>query len=123
MPTVPQSSAALSRRCLQHILREKAGVKHSNLYNEINEVTGRSDLPSHIVDVLHTIRDMGNTAAHPIKNDVTGEIVPVEMGDAEWCLDVIEALHDFYFVLPAQNKERMEKWNQRKTQGPDVSSG
>lgn len=30
----PRASAALSRRCLQNVLREKAGVKHSNLFNE-----------------------------------------------------------------------------------------
>src|SRR5882724_728706 len=28
----PKASAALGRRCLQHLLREKAGVKKGNLY-------------------------------------------------------------------------------------------
>src|SRR4051812_31332869 len=30
-----KASAALSRRCLKHILREKAGVKHGDLNDEI----------------------------------------------------------------------------------------
>lgn len=30
----PKASAALSRRCLQHLLREKAGIKKSDLSNE-----------------------------------------------------------------------------------------
>ena len=34
----PKASAALSRRCLQHLLRENAGVKPSDLSKEINQV-------------------------------------------------------------------------------------
>ena len=34
----PKASAALSRRCLQYILQEKAGVKHENLAKEIQEI-------------------------------------------------------------------------------------
>lgn len=37
-----KASGALSRRCLQSILRDKAGVTHSNLHNEINEVMATS---------------------------------------------------------------------------------
>ena len=119
----PQASAALSRRCLQHILRERAGVKHSDLYNEISEVINSGSLPSHIVDVMDTVRDMGNAASHPINNPVTGQIVPVERQDAEWCLEIIEMLHDFYFVLPAQNERRLNAWSQRKTRISDVVDG
>lgn len=34
----PKAAAALGRRCLQHVLREKAGVKPTDLYKEIGEV-------------------------------------------------------------------------------------
>ena len=86
----PKASAALSRRCLQHILREKAGVQHSNLYNEIQEVLDSNSLPSDIADSIDLIRNVGNFAAHPTKSESSGQIVPVEPGEAEWCLDVIE---------------------------------
>ena len=94
-----------------------------SLYNEISEVINSGALPSHIVDVMDTVRDMGNTAAHPINNPVTGQIVPVEREDAEWCLEIIEMLHDFYFVLPAQNERRLNAWSQRKTRISDVVDG
>ena len=97
----PKASAALSRRCLQSILREVAKVKHDNLYNEIQEVIDSKTLPSHIVEVIDAVRNIGNFAAHPLKSEKTGEILPVEPVEAEWNLDVLEALFDFYFVQPA----------------------
>lgn len=108
----PKASAALSRRCLQNLLREVGKVKHSNLVEEIKEIIDRKVLPSYIVKVLDNVRVVGNFAAHPIKSEKTGEIIPVEPWEAEWNLDVIEALFDFYFVQPSiidQKKKALEK--------------
>jgi len=52
------------------------------------------------------VRTVGNFAAHPIKNERTGEIADVEPGEAEWLLEVLEGLYDHYFVKPAQLKAR-----------------
>jgi hypothetical protein len=97
----PKASAALSRRCLQHLLREKEGVKSSELSVEIQKILDRGTLPTHLSGPLDAIRNIGNFAAHPNKSKVTGEITSVEPGEAEWCLDVIEGLFDYYFVQPA----------------------
>ncbi len=94
----PTASAALSRRCLQHILREKAGIKKGDLANEIQQVLDSHQLPSHIAESIDAVRNIGNFAAHPNKSTSTGEIVSVESGEAEWNLDVIEMLLDYYFV-------------------------
>jgi len=96
----PKASAALSRRCLQNILREVAEVEPSDLYSEIEKVLESKSLPSHVAEVLHMVREVGNFAAHPIKSKKTGEIISVEPYEAEWNLDVLEALFDFYFVQP-----------------------
>jgi hypothetical protein len=109
----PKASAALSRRCLQHLLRGEAKVKHQDLYNEIQEVIDRATLPSHIADSLDAVRRIGNFAAHPTKNLSTGEIVPVEPREAEWNLDVLESLFDFYFVAPAKTKARKDALNKK----------
>ena len=109
----PKASAALSRRCLQHLLREKASVKHSNLYNEIQEVIDSNALPTYLTDDIDAVRNIGNFAAHPIKSQNTGAVLPVEPGEAEWNLDVIESLFDFYFVLPARAKTRRDALNQK----------
>ena len=109
----PKASAALSRRCLQNILREIAEVKHGKLLNEIQEVINGNSLPSDIVDSIDLIRNIGNFAAHPTKNQSTGEILPVETGEAEWCLDVIEMLFEFYFVRPENNRAKLASINQK----------
>lgn len=107
----PKASAALSRRCLQHILREKAGVKHSDLAKEIDQIIAGKLLPSHLAEAIDAVRNIGNFATHPIKSTASGEIVPVEPGEAEWNLDVIEGLFDFYFVQPELLKKRRSALN------------
>jgi hypothetical protein len=109
----PKASAALSRRCLQHILREVAKVKQSDLFSEIQEVLASGKLPSDIADALDAVRNIGNFAAHPMKSKSSGDIVPVEAGEAEWNLDVLESLFDFYFVRPATLKKQKDALNKK----------
>jgi hypothetical protein len=105
----PKASAALSRRCLQNLLREHARVKHGNLSDEIGEVM--KSLPTHLAVAIDAVRNIGNFAAHPIKSTNTGEIIEVEPGEAEWLLDVLEGLFDFYFVQPAVLEEKRNALN------------
>jgi hypothetical protein len=112
-PDSAKASAALSRRCLQHILREVAKVKPGNLADEIQQVIDSGKLPSHLVESIDAIRNIGNFAAHPLKSQKTGEILPVEPGEAEWNLDVIEALFDFYFVQPEILKKKRYALDQK----------
>jgi len=109
----PKASAALSRRCLQNLLREKAGIKCGNLADEIQEVLDSKQLPTNLAESIDYIRNIGNFAAHPEKSKSTGEIVDVEPGEAEWNLDVLEELFDFYFVRPAIIKKKREALNKK----------
>lgn len=109
----PKASAALSRRCLQNLLREKAGVTPSDLSKEIQQVIDGNALPSYLRDDIDAIRVIGNFAAHPNKSIITGEIVPVEPGESEWLLDVLEGLFDFYYVQPAVAQKKRDALNQK----------
>lgn len=109
----PKASAALSRRCLQKLLREKAGIKPSDLSKEIQEVIDSGKLPTVLAESIDAIRNIGNFASHPIKSESTGEIVEVEPGEAEWNLDVLESLFDFYFVQPEKLKRKKEALNKK----------
>jgi len=106
-----KASAALSRRCLQNLLREKAGVKKGDLAKEIQEVIDSKSLPTYLAENIDAIRNIGNFAAHPQKSTATGEIIEVEPGEAEWLLDVLEMLFDFYFVQPALAKAKRDALN------------
>lgn len=111
-----KASAALSRRCLQNLLRDKAGVKPSNLDNEIQQILDSKRLPSHLADSIDAVRVVGNFAAHPIKSQSTGSILDVEPGEAEWLLDVLEGLFDFYFVQPARIQAKRQALNNKLEQ-------
>jgi len=68
----PKASAALSRRCLQNILREKAGTTKKDLFDQIQEVIDSEKLPSYLSEDLDAVRNIGNFAAHPIKSKRKG---------------------------------------------------
>jgi len=109
----PKASAALSRRCLQYLLREKGSVKPSNLDDEIKEILSKEVLPSSLAEAVDAVRVVGNFAAHPIKSKNTGEIVDVEPGEAEWLLDVLEGLFDHFFIQPTLMKKKRDALNQK----------
>ncbi len=101
----PKASAALSRRCLQNLLHDAAGVKPDKLVKELEEIINSGKLPSQITESIQAIRHIGNFAAHPDENKNTGEIMPVEPHEAEWSLDILESLFDFYYVQPVKNAQ------------------
>jgi hypothetical protein len=107
----PEASAALSRRCLQHLLREKAGIRPGTLDSEIQQVLDSKSLPSILAEALDAVRTVGNFAAHPMKSTNTGEVIDVEPGEAEWLLSTLEGLFDFYFVQPAIQQRKREALN------------
>ena len=113
LPLSAKASAALSRRNMQAILRDEVGTKSKDLHDQIEEVIATGKLPSHISEGLHAVRNIGNFAAHPTKSKSTGEIVDVEPGEAEWNLDVLEFLFDFYFVQPVLAAKRKAAINKK----------
>jgi hypothetical protein len=113
LPDSPKASAALGRRCLQNLLRGVAGVKAGNLADEIQQIIDSGKLPSDLSDSIDAIRNIGNFAAHPMKSQHSGELLDVEAGEAEWTLDVLEGLFDFYFVRPAILQKKKDALNQK----------
>jgi hypothetical protein len=45
-------------------------------------------------------QEFGRPSAPCQRNEASGEIVDVEPGEAEWTLDVLEGLFDFFIVQP-----------------------
>jgi len=109
----PRASAAMSRFCLQRLLRDKAGVKAGNLSSEIDQVLASGTLPSDLAGDVDAIRAIGNFGAHPIKSTNTGEIVEVAPGEAEHLLTVLEELFDFFFVRPAERAAKRDEINKK----------
>jgi hypothetical protein len=108
----PKASAALSRRCLQHLIRTKARIRRKDLFKEIEAL--RQIVPSWLAEDLHYPREIGNAAAHPMHNKHTGEIVDVDPEEAEWSLSVLERLFDYFYVQPAKSKAMKDKLHAKK---------
>jgi uncharacterized protein DUF4145 len=90
-----------------------AGIKRPTLSKEIDDLLGSKQLPSWLAENVDAVRNVGNFAAHPEKDTNTGEIVDVEPGEAEWLLDVLEGLFDFYFVAPEIAKRKRDALNEK----------
>lgn len=109
----PKASAALSRRLLQTIIREQEKISKPSLAAEIDELLKKNKLPQYLARDLDAIRQVGNFAAHPIKDTNTGEIVDVEPGEAEWTLEVTEELLRFYFEREPKSAVRRDALNEK----------
>lgn len=112
----PKSSAALTRRCLQYILRDKVGTKTKDLADQIQEVIDKKLLPSEISEGLDAVRSIGNFAAHTQKSKATGEIVDVEPHEAEWNLEILYDLIDYVYVRPVRFQKKRDNFNSKLTE-------
>lgn len=105
----PKASAALSRRCLQNLLRS-FGYSAKDLAKEIdlliNESDTRKAIPSSTREVVDAIRNFGNFSAHPITDVTTLQLINVEPEEADWCLSVLEELFDHFYIRPAKALEK-----------------
>jgi hypothetical protein len=109
LPISPKAAAALARRCLQAILSAQ-GFTGSNLVRQIEKALDEKDagkaLPTSLHENIDAIRNFGNFSAHPISDQTTLQIVEVEEGEAEWCLELLTDMFDHYYVRPAIAAER-----------------
>jgi hypothetical protein len=106
----PNASAALSRRCLQAVLEDRGHIGRKSLYDEIGEAI--PGLPKWLGQMLDDVRNIGNFGAHANQDVDSGVIVDVEPGEAEWNLDVLDRLFEFYYALPAAasyTREQLDK--------------
>jgi len=109
----PKSAAAMCRRLLQNILNNEFNIKERTLDKEIDAFIQLPGIPSHISGAIDAVRVIGNYAAHPSKTKTAGEIVPVEKGEAEWLIEVIDTLFDFTFIQPRKLEERRNELNKK----------
>ena len=115
----PKASAVLSRRVLQGVLKEQ-GHDSRSLYQQIDDVLeekGEKALPTSIKDTIHFVRKFGNFSAHPITEETTLQVVDIEDGEAEWCLQIIEALFTHYYVESDRLKERIKDAETKLAEG------
>jgi hypothetical protein len=109
LPLSAKASAALSRRCLQTMLHDH-GYKARDLAKEIQLILDEKDttkaIPVTLRQSIDAIRHYGNFSAHPITDVMTLQVIDVEPGEAEQCLETTEEMFQHFYVLPELAKQR-----------------
>lgn len=100
----PRLSAVMSRRILADLLLDFAKLSKFNLSDRIDDFKNDTSRPYELRQNLHYLRELGDFVAHTQKDD-QARIVNVDAVEAEWTLDVIERLFDYFIVTPTRDKE------------------
>jgi len=110
----PKASAALSRRCLQGMIRDFCKISKNRLIDEINELKSRIEsgtAPSGVVadtmDAIDAVRSVGNIGAH-MEKDIN-VIVDIDPGEAQSLIGLIEILLEEWYVARHTRLEKLEK--------------
>lgn len=101
----PKASAALSRRCLQSLIRDYFKISRGRLIDEINDLEDKVE--ADLLEALHAIRAVGNIAAHPERDPAI--VVDVESGEASAMIDLLELLIEETYVARHERDEKIAR--------------
>ena len=109
LPVSAKASAALSRRILEAILSEQ-GYTGKDLFQQVGSVlkeeSPAKSLPLSIRQTIDAVRNLGNFAAHQTTDKAGPQVIDVDHDEAEWCLEIIEALFVHYYHTPSTRDRR-----------------
>lgn len=108
----PRLSAVLSRSILADLLLDYRGYDDFGLAARIDKFRADETHPSDLRESIHHFREVADFGAHTMKND-QDQVIPVELGDAEWMLDFLDSLFDYFIVGPEKNRAMRERWDKR----------
>lgn len=108
----PKASATLSRRALQGMIRNFAGIIGKTLYAEIEELAKQvadHSAPREIhpdsIEVIHAVRELGNIGAH-MEKDVN-HIIDVAPDESEALINLLEMLfRDWYDAREVRKRQK-----------------
>lgn len=109
----PRMSAVLSRRILGDLLKTFAGRPEYNLATRIDNFIEDAQFPSAIKGNLHHLREIADFGAHTQQDQTSGEIIDVGREEAEWTLEVIDGLFDYFIIGPEKDRERRTKFDKK----------
>ncbi len=106
LPYSEEASAALSRRLLQRVLSRQAGAGYGGLAEQIRRAVASPAMPPYLKEALETLAKVARLEADEPKSFHCEVLAPVNEGEAEWLLDVLQPLLEFYYVQPARLRRK-----------------
>src|SRR5260370_360466 len=98
--------ASLKKGDASGVFTVSGDLDNHNLAYAIDKVIEDTSYQRAIRENLHYLREIGGFGAHTQRDQTTGEIIDIGHDEAEWTLDVIDGLFDYFIVGPAKNTER-----------------
>jgi hypothetical protein len=108
----PRMSAVVSRRILADLLERYAGLDKFSLAARIDDFSKDNTHPSQLRQNLHYLREIADFGAHTQKDD-QAEIIDVDRKEAEWTLDLIDRLFDYFIVAPERDRKMREGFDKK----------
>jgi hypothetical protein len=107
-----KASATLTRRCLQGMIRDFAKISKGRLIDEIDTLraavkdgTADRSITQESIDAIDHVRGIGNIGAH-MERDID-LIVPVDPGEAQALIELVEMLFDEWYGARARRVARL----------------
>lgn len=112
----PRMSAVLSRRLLADLLEKYSNLKQFSLASRIDAFIADTRHPLWLRQNLHYLREAGDFGAHKQEDKTASSaatsqattepiILDVSKDEAQWTLDVIGDLFEYFIVAPEKDKE------------------
>jgi hypothetical protein len=124
----PKASATLSRRCLQGMIRDFAKISKARLIDEIKALktavedgSGDRAITPETVAAIDHVRSVGNIGAH-MEADID-VIVPVDAGEAQAMIELIEMLFDEWYGARERRHQRLAKIEEIRTHKDEIKRG
>jgi hypothetical protein len=114
IPYSPEASAAIGRRLLHNFLATHIEIGERDLAGQLQRAVDFEEIPSYLRDALRAYSTVANLSANSDKSQRPDALTPVEPGEAEWLLDVLQSLFEHYFVQPARMRRRLNTWRRRR---------
>jgi len=111
----PRMSAVLARRILADLLERYANLNQFSLAARIDGFIEDSRHPSNLRDNLHYLREIGDFGAHT-QRDSEDRVVDATPEEAQWTLEVIRGLFDYFIVGPEKDRIRRAEFDKKLAQ-------
>ena len=115
----PEASAAISRRLLHRFLASHAQAGRGGLAEQIRQASVSPEVPAYLREALLTLARVAKLDPDGAKSLQPEALAPAEPGEADWLLDVLQSLFEFYFVQPARMQRRQSALEERS--GPPAA--
>jgi hypothetical protein len=107
LPYSEEASAAISRRLLHRVLASQADVGYGGLAVQIGRAIESPAMPEYLKEALETLVRIAGLEPDSVRSYRPDALTPPADGEAEWLLDVVRHLVDFYYVQPARLRRKL----------------